>query len=41
MCWGINEKLIRLDRSDLKISADIKSHITLSERLKCFKEKLF
>ncbi|CAD8054393.1 unnamed protein product [Paramecium primaurelia] len=39
--WSLNEKLIRLDRSDLIIKANIKSHVQLGERLNYFKQLMF
>ncbi|CAD8097104.1 unnamed protein product [Paramecium sonneborni] len=39
--WTINEKLIQLDRSDLIIKANIKSHVQLGERLNLFKQLMF
>ncbi|CAD8114791.1 unnamed protein product [Paramecium sonneborni] len=39
--WSLNEKLIQLDRSDLIIRANIKSHVQLGERLHYFKQLMF
>ncbi|CAD8172179.1 unnamed protein product [Paramecium octaurelia] len=39
--WSLNEKLIRLDRSDLMIKTNIKSHVQLGERVIQFQQSMF
>lgn len=39
--WSTNEKLVRLNKSDLFIQANIKSHTHLDERSNNFKQLMF